>query len=144
MLIRDWKYEDILRISELEKEIFTDEAWSYKTLATVFETPTFSGVLCEDGGEIAGYGGVTVAADSADIGNIAVAENYRNSGIGTRLLNKLCEKAKEGGAEKVFLEVRVSNSAAMQLYLKSGFAGAYARTRYYPDGEDCLVMVKKL
>ena len=144
MTIRDWKYEDILRISELEKEIFSAEAWSYKTLATVFETPAFSGVLCEDGGEIAGYGGITVAVDSADIGNIAVSENYRGGGIGTAILQKLCEKAKEKGAEKVFLEVRVSNTAAMKLYLKCGFAGAYARTRYYPDGEDCLVMVKNL
>ena len=144
MTVRDWKYEDILKISQLEKEIFSDEAWSYKTLATVFEMKNFLGVLCEDGGEIAGYGGVTVAADSADIGNVAVAEQYRNSGIGTAILQKLCEKAKKGGAEKVFLEVRVSNSAAMKLYLKCGFSGAYARTRYYPDGEDCLVMVKNL
>ena len=144
MTVRDWKYEDILKISRLEKEIFTEEAWSFKTLATVFEMKNFYGVLCEDGGEIAGYGGVTVAADSADIGNIAVAENYRGGGIGTALLQKLCEKAKSNGAQKVFLEVRVSNSAAMTLYLKCGFAGAYARTRYYPDGEDCLVMVKNL
>ena len=144
MTLREWKYEDILKISQLEKEIFSDEAWSYKTLATVFEMKNFLSLLCEDGGEIAGYGGVTVAADSADIGNIAVAEQYRNSGIGTAILQKLCEKAKERGAEKVFLEVRVSNSAAMKLYLKCGFVGAYARTRYYPDGEDCLVMAKKL
>ena len=144
MLIRDWRYEDILKISELEKEIFSGEAWSYKTLATAFKAPAFLGVLCEDGGEIAGYGGVSIAADSADIGNIAVAEPYRNSGIGTALLQKLCEKAKERDVEKVFLEVRVSNSAAMQMYLKCGFVGAYARPRYYPDGEDCLVMVRKL
>ncbi len=144
MLIREWRYEDILKISELENEIFAGEAWSFKTLASVFEMPAFCGVLCEDGGEIAGYGGVTVAADSADIGNVAVAENYRRGGIGTAILNKLCETAREKGAEKVFLEVRVSNSAAMGLYLKNGFVGAYARTRYYPDGEDCLVMVKNL
>ena len=144
MTVRDWRYEDILKISELEKEIFSGEAWSYKTLATAFKAPAFLGVLCEDGGEIAGYGGVSIAADSADIGNIAVAENYRRGGIGTLLLQKLCEKVKERGAEKVFLEVRVSNSAAIQLYLKNGFVGAYARTRYYPDGEDCLVMVKNL
>ena len=144
MKTRDWRYEDILKISQLEKEIFAQEAWSFKSLATVFEMPNFLHVLCEDGNEIAGYGGVTVAADSADIGNIAVAENYRGGGIGTALVQKLCEKAKSRCAEKVFLEVRVSNSAAMKLYLKCGFVGAYARTRYYPDGEDCLVMVKKL
>lgn len=144
MNLRDWKYEDILKISELEKEIFSGEAWSYKTLASVFGTPTFSGIVCEDEGEITGYGGVTVAADSADIGNIAVAENYRGGGIGTALLEKLCAVAKQKGAEKVFLEVRVSNLPAMRMYLKCGFRGAYARTRYYPDGEDCLVMVKNL
>ena len=144
MTVRDWRYEDILAISNLEKEIFSGEAWSYKTLATTFEQPTFYGVVCEDGGEVAGYGGITVAADSADIGNIAVAENYRGGGIGTALLKKLCEKAKERGAQKVFLEVRVSNSVALGLYLKCSFVGAYARTRYYPDGEDCLVMVKNL
>ena len=144
MKIRDWRYEDILKISQLEKEIFAGEAWNYKTLATTFDMPTFIGVLCEDGGEIAGYGGVTVAADCADVGNIAVAENYRCGGMGTAIVQKLCEKAKERGAEKVFLEVRVSNSSALKMYLKCGFVGTYARTRYYPDGEDCLVMVKNL
>lgn len=144
MTVRDWKYEDILKISQLEGEVFGGEAWNYKTLATTFDMPTFIGVLCEDEGEIAGYGGVTVAADSADIGNIAVAENYRGGGIGTAIVKKLCENAAKRGAKKVFLEVRVSNSTAMQMYLKCGFVGTYARTRYYPDGEDCLVMVKNL
>ena len=144
MTIRDWKYEDILKISQLEKEIFTQEAWSYKTIATTFKLSTFIGVLCEDEGEIAGYGEVTVASDTADIGNIAVAENYRCGGIGTAILQKLCERAKERGAERVFLEVRVSNAQAMKMYLKCGFVGAYARIKYYPDGEDCLVMAKNL
>ena len=144
MTIRDWKYEDILKISQLEKEIFSDEAWSFKTLATSFKQSNFVGLLCEDGGEVAGYGCLVVAVDSADIGNIAVAENYRGAGMGTALLQKLCEKAKAMGAQKVFLEVRVSNFKAMKMYLKCGFVGTYCRTRYYPDGEDCLVMSKNL
>ena len=43
---------------------------------------------------------------------------------------------------QLFLEVRVSNSAAIQLYLKNGFVGKYARLRYYDDGEDALVLHK--
>ena len=144
MIIREWKCEDILRISEIEKECFTNEAWSFQSLASSFGTEAFVGVLAEDGGEIAGYGGITVAADSADIDNIAVTEPYRNSGVGTQVLNELCSAAKSKGAKKAFLEVRVSNVPAMSLYLKNGFKGVYARTRYYPDGEDCLVMVKEL
>lgn len=144
MILRGWKYEDILRISELEKECFGDEAWNYRMLASSFGTESFVGILADDGGDIAGYGGITIAADSADIGNVAVAEAYRRGGVGTSLLNGLCEEAKRRGADRVFLEVRVSNSAALRLYLKNGFKGVYARTRYYPDGEDCLVMAKEL
>lgn len=144
MTIREWKYEDILRISEMEKECFPEEPWSYRMLASSFESDGFTGLLAEDGGEIIGYGGITVAADSADIDNVAVAEPYRSSGVGTALVGGLVEVAKNANAKKVFLEVRVSNSVAMELYIKCGFKGAYARTRYYSDGEDCLVMVKEL
>ena len=144
MLIRGWKYEDILRISQIEEECFPDEPWNFKMLASSFEQENFFGVIAEDGGEIAGYGGITVAAGTADVDNIAVTVPYRHSGIATAVLSELISIARAQGAEKVFLEVRVSNVAAMSLYLKNGFKGAYARTRYYADGEDCLVMSKEL
>lgn len=142
--LREWKYEDILRISEIEKECFPLEPWSFQMLASSFESETFYGVIAEDGGEVAGYGGITVASDSADIDNIAVTEQYRNSGVATSILSRLINEAQKRGVKKVFLEVRVSNTPAMSLYLKEGFKGAYARTRYYSDGEDCLVMVKEI
>jgi ribosomal-protein-alanine N-acetyltransferase len=144
MIVRSWKYSDILRISQIEKECFTTEAWSFGMLATSFESDNFRGVLVDDGGEVAGYGGLTIACDTADIDNIAVSEPYRKSGVATAIVKKLCEVAKADGVEKLFLEVRVSNAAAMRLYLKCGFVGVYTRARYYPDGEDCLVMSKTL
>jgi ribosomal-protein-alanine N-acetyltransferase len=143
MLIREWKYEDILPISQLEKECFGSESWSFSTLASCFESSTFFAYVAEEEGEIVGYGGITIVADTSDLENILVAENYRRCGIATRLLDELLNAAKSKGAEKTFLEVRVSNSTAMRLYLKKGFVGTYARTRYYSDGEDCLVMCKK-
>ena len=144
MKIRKWEYKDILKISQIEEECFPQEPWSFKMLASSFESENFHGVLAEDGDEIIGYGGITVAFDTADIANVAVTEPYRHSGVGTAVIAELLKTAAENGAKKVFLEVRVSNSIAMELYLKSGFKGAYARTRYYSDGEDCLVMVKEL
>jgi ribosomal-protein-alanine N-acetyltransferase len=144
MTVREWKFEDILRISELEKECFKGESWSYSTLASCFESPTFYGIACEDGGEVVGYGGITVVADTSDLENILVSEEFRRGGVGSAILDKLIDIAAQKGAEKIFLEVRVSNYAAMRMYLKAGFVGVYARTRYYSDGEDCLVMCKKL
>lgn len=144
MNIRGWKFEDILRISELETECFPKEPWSYRMLADSFENENFVGILCEENGEIAGYGGVTVGYDTADIDNIAVSERYRGCGMGAVLLEELVRVARERGAAKIFLEVRVSNAVAMSLYLKHGFKGVYARTRYYTDGEDCLVMARNI
>ncbi len=145
MQIRDWRYRDILRIAELERECFPQEPWSFKMLETCYEQDGFAGVVsAEEDGEVTGYAALTIAADEADVQNIAVSEPYRHCGTGMALLQALLEKAKERGVHKVFLEVRVSNSPAMSLYLKAGFAGVYARTRYYTDGEDCLVMVKNI
>ena len=144
MKIRKWEYKDILKISQIEEECFPLEPWNFQMLASSFDTESFHGVLAEDGDEIIGYGGITVAADTADIENVAVTEPYRHSGVGTAIISELLKIASSLGAEKVFLEVRVSNSIAMELYLKSGFKGAYTRSRYYSDGEDCLVMVKEL
>lgn len=144
MIIRPWKYEDILTISRMEEECFPQEPWSYKMLVSSFDSENFLGIVAEDGGEIAGYGGITFAVDTADIDNIAVTEPYRNSGVATGILNELCARAKNKGVQKVFLEVRVSNSPALRLYLKNGFKGVHARTRYYTDGEDCLVMSKEI
>lgn len=144
MELRRWKYEDILPISQLEKECFPDEPWSFSALASSFSSSAFRGVVACEGDEIIGYGGVTVAADSADVDNIAVAEDYRRGGVASAILSELENISKDSGAKKMFLEVRVSNSAAMSLYLKHGFCGAYARTRYYSNGEDCIVMAKEL
>ena len=67
MKVRKWEYKDILRISQIETECFPNEPWSFKMLASSFDTDSFHGVLAEDGGEIIGYGGITVAADTAEV-----------------------------------------------------------------------------
>ena len=144
MKIRKCKYEDILSVSELEKECFKGESWSYGIIASAFENPNYCMLVAEEEGEIAGYGCISTACETSDLENVLVAEEYRHSGVGTSIVNALLAEAKERGAEKVFLEVRVSNSAAMKMYLSCGFVGVHARTRYYSDGEDCLVMVKNI
>lgn len=68
----------------------------------------------------------------------------RRRGVGKKLLKKLETEAKERGARVILLEVRVSNAPAMTMYLKEGFKGIYVRPRYYPDGEDAVVMQKEL
>ena len=144
MKIRKCKYEDILAVSELEKECFKGESWSFGAIASAFENSAYEMLVAEEDGEILGYGCTCTTLDTCDLENVLVAEEYRRGGVGKAILNALLDNAKERGALKVFLEVRVSNAAAMLLYLSCGFKGVYARTRYYSDGEDCLVMVREL
>lgn len=143
MTYRKWKYEDILKISELEKECFSSP-WSFRTFADAFAFEHFYGVLAEENGEIVGYACETVVCENAETDVVAVAENYRHHGIGNHLLKRLEDEAIRRGANNMTLEVRVSNAEAMKLYLKRGYCGIYTRSRYYPDGEDAVVMQKKL
>ena len=140
---RFWTFGDLDEIARIEAECFSDP-WNRRMLAETFLSDHFFGVLLEEEGAVTAYGGATVAADEAEIELIATAEMYRRCGRGEKILSDLLEEAKRRGARRVYLEVRVSNAAAMQMYLKNGFAGLYARSRYYPDGEDALVMARQI
>ena len=140
---RAWEYADLSAIAALEKECFSDP-WNHRMLAESFLSGHFYGSLLEEEGAVTAYGGVSVYGGDAEVQLIGVAEMYRRCGRGGRVLEDLLEIAREKGARRVFLEVRVSNAAALMLYLRHGFCGLYARSRYYADGEDAIVMVKEL
>ena len=94
--------------------------------------------------EVLGYGFLVAPGEDADLANIAVGKEYRRRGIAHGILESLESKAVSLGVRRIFLEVRVSNAAAMSLYLKEGFVGRYVRPRYYGDGEDAVVMWKEI
>ncbi len=140
---RTWKMEDLDGIAALERECFSDP-WTRRMLAESFLSNRFFGTLLEEDGVITAYGGMAIVADEAEIQLIATSEMYRRCGRGYKIMDDLLTEAKRQGVKRVYLEVRVSNAAALLLYLKCGFCGLYCRTRYYPDGEDAIVMRKEL
>lgn len=144
MKIRPWTFEDLTTIAAMEKDCFPQAPWSVQMLADSFLSGRFVGVLAEEEGVITAYGGMSVLFDEAEIELIATAEEYRRCGRGQKILSALLDEAKKRGVERVFLEVRVSNAPAQRLYLRNGFIGQYARSRYYPDGEDAIVMKKTI
>lgn len=141
---RAWTFEDLNRIAELEQDCFSSGAWNLQGLADSFLSGHFYGVLLEEEGVITSYGGISTVEDEGELQLIATAEMYRRCGRGQKILTLLIEEAARRGVKRIFLEVRVSNAEAQTLYLKNGFRGIYARTRYYPDGEDAVVMKKEL
>lgn len=141
---REWTAEDLAEIAKLEEECFSGDPWSQRMLADSFLSGGFFGSLLEEGGFITSYGGMRVVGEEAEIELIATAEMYRRCGRANQVLDDLIEEAARRGVKNLFLEVRVSNSAAMLMYLKKGFRGLYARSRYYSNGEDAIVMKKEL
>jgi ribosomal-protein-alanine N-acetyltransferase len=91
--------------------------------------------------EIAGYVGIWIVFDDAQITNIAVAPHYRGKGIGEKLFGFALTYSFQLGAQKLSLEVRPSNYVAKNMYKKFGLKEGGIRKNYYPDnGEDAIVM----
>ena len=85
----------------------------------------------------------SVVQDEAEIIDIRVGERYRRTGIGESLLTQSFEKLRLSKIRSVFLEVRSTNTAALALYEKLGFAMMGRRENYYKTAtgrEDALTM----
>ncbi len=79
--------------------------------------------------------------DEAHITTIAVHPDFRGKGLGELELATLIQTAYKINAQRVTLEVRISNYIAQSLYRKYGFREEGKRPRYYSDNqEDALIM----
>lgn len=72
--------------------------------------------------------------------SIGVLHEYRRRGIASALMVVSLKHMFMLGASEIFLEVRVSNTPAQNLYNKFGFEVVMRVPRYYADGEDAYVM----
>jgi ribosomal-protein-alanine N-acetyltransferase len=93
---------------------------------------------------VAGYLCLMCLFEEAQVLNVAVSPGRRGSGIARLLLDHAFRLALEQGAEKVALEVRASNSAAISLYQQLGFTRVGIRVKYYESAEDAILMEKIL
>jgi len=86
-----------------------------------------------------------IAADEGEILKLAVDISVRQQGIGVQLLNFCLKYCREQGVKRCYLELRVSNAAARQVYQKCGFAEAGIRKNYYDSPrEDAILMQREL
>lgn len=95
---------------------------------------------------LAAYLVVTYGGGDAELLNLVVAQAYQQRGIGAALL-KFAQDFLRPHADMLFLEVRVSNRKAIDLYARSGFFEIGHRKNYYPahnGHEDALLMASQL
>lgn len=95
------------------------------------------------GKRIIGYIAFEKVLENIDIHSIVIDKNHENRGYGTFLLYFVIEFAKKNNVSNIFLDVRKSNTKAINLYKKLGFKYINTRKNYYTDThEDALIYVK--
>ena len=81
--------------------------------------------------------------DRMELDDILVKEEYRNKGIGNKLMSYLISIAISEKVINITLEVRKSNDIARNMYKKFGFREVAVRKFYYGD-EDGILMEKQV
>ena len=80
-----------------------------------------------------------------EIYNIAVENSFRRRKVGATLLEKLFETGFQKNADRIFLEVRKSNTEALDFYKKNSFKVTGERKNFYRNpSEDAVLMCHSL
>jgi ribosomal-protein-alanine N-acetyltransferase len=92
---------------------------------------------------LAGVAVLQMAAGEAELLTMAILPELRRRGMGRRLLTEVVTRAANYGADVMWLDVRVSNAAAIALYRTAGFVEIGRRKDYYLTAtgrEDAMMM----
>ena len=139
--IRLMTLEDVPTVHEIDTLSFR-LPWPERSFCfELTENPVSRCWVAESSGCIAAMLVLWLIVDEAHIATIATHPDFRQQGIGERLMIAALVSARNEGAARAFLEVRAGNSGAMTLYEKHGFVVAGVRPRYYKDNnEDAILM----
>jgi ribosomal-protein-alanine N-acetyltransferase len=142
MIIRTLQLRDLSAIEDIERDSYATP-WSRSMFAGELAkaSSVCLGAFDEETGELIGYLIVSRYVDAWHVMNIAVDPNVRRAGVATALLVRLFELTSGDGRRGYTLEVRVSNTGAINLYERLGFQPRGIRRGYYTDNrEDALIM----
>jgi ribosomal-protein-alanine N-acetyltransferase len=142
MIIRTLQLRDLSAIEDIERDSYATP-WSRSMFAGELSkaSSVCLGAFDEETGELIGYLIVSRYVDAWHVMNIAVDPNVRRAGVATALLVRLFELTSGDGRRGYTLEVRVSNTGAINLYERLGFQSRGIRRGYYTDNrEDALIM----
>lgn len=145
-MIRDARPDDVDAIAVLEADNLAADAWSPALVAegVTGGLPTIRYLVAEVEGAVDGYAVASIVADLSELQRIAVTPARRRTGLASALLDAVLVAAREGGADRLMLEVRESKAGARAFYAARGFVEVDRRPRYYRDGASAVVMRRGL
>ena len=146
--------EELFRLmvdADLDAVIAIEEkVYPYPWTRGIFYDCLHIGYLCrvlEKNGKIVAYSIMSVAVAESHLLTLVVAVDEQRKGYGKMMLNEMVQQAVSDSANTMYLEVRTSNKAAIQLYYQRGFNELGVRNNYYPaehGREDALMLALDL
>lgn len=116
---------EVLEIRNLDRGIvskFISDSWGSSISVSrgkMFDTADLPGFICEKNDKIIGL--VTYNVENDDCEIVTLNSETKNIGLGTELVNRVIEKAKENNCKRVWLITTNDNTNAIRFYQKRGF-----------------------
>lgn len=153
-MIRRFQRSDLEQVMQINR-ICLPENYSVSFFLSLHEKFPATFIVAEEDGEVIGYVmcrienglpgfGLFGIRRKGHVVSIAVLPKHQRKGIGYALMQEAMKGMVGHKAKECYLEVRTSNTAAVNLYKKMGFEIARIMRNYYADGEDAYVMSTKL
>jgi ribosomal-protein-alanine N-acetyltransferase len=134
---------DLVDVVALEESVYP-HPWSMANFVDSLSSNYEAWVLRDHDGTLLGYFLLMAIVDEAHLLNVAVSAEKQGQGLGRFLLNQAVACARGLGMESVLLEVRPSNTRALEIYERYGFKHIGRRKGYYPAAdqlrEDAIIM----
>ena len=133
--------EDLLKVDQAS---FSDhDAWSQSTFERFLNNPDVQLLAAKIDSQIIGYILVFKTIDVMEILSVAVLLDYRRQKIASQLIKQMI--AINPDFKQMFLEVRISNHAAIKTYQENNFKIIHERIDYYSQPtENALIMERVL
>ncbi len=137
--------DDVSQVIRVEQEVY-EFPWT----ARIFSDCIRVGYQCwiaQNGEGVVGHAVISVTAGESHMLNLSIAQRFQRRGYGSRFIEFLVEQARAKQAETMLLEVRPSNTAAINCYNAAGFSEVGSRKDYYPatnGREDALLFARHI
>ena len=141
-LIRRFEASDAGAVGEILASSPQAAAWTVKSLEQLNKRGELGWVI-EEKKKVVGCLVARASVAEAEILNLCIAPEKRRSGLAEALLNTAVAELRRTRVDRLFLEVRESNTPAISFYEKHQFRETGRRPGYYRDPDEAAVLMMK-
>ncbi len=142
--VRPPQLSDARSLAEAELLCFSDPWPPQFFVSEIVADGRFNRLLVDAGGSMVAYLFCAWQYLDLHVLKVATLPQFRRTGIARRLMALAEDHAEEMSGESLTLEVRESNAGAIALYEALDYQRVGGRPSYYQDGEDAVVMTKRI